>query len=69
VSAPQFVERCKTPDRKDHLWAKVPDGPGFKCVLCGAVTPTRPPSYPTPGDWMPARYERLTDQDRSLGDR
>lgn len=50
-------------DRKDHLWHL--RGNSYLCLLCGAVT-MKPPSYPTPNNWMPDKYEALTDEDREL---
>ena len=52
-------------NRKDHVWRRVRDG--WKCVLCGAVAcATHPPEYPTPKDWMPDRYAKLTQTERDM---
>lgn len=37
----------------------------YKCVLCGAITPSAPP-YPTDPEWLPQRYEALTDEERTM---
>ena len=52
------------PDRKDHIWFRT--GEVWKCCLCGAVTASKPPDYPTPEDWMPLYYQGLTDKERQL---
>jgi hypothetical protein len=54
-------------DRKDHVWTR--RGVCWKCVLCGATTFSDPPEYPTPEDWTPRRYEKLTESERSKGRR
>lgn len=59
----QRPKQQATPNRTDHVWFKT--NGVFKCCLCGAVT-RRPPHYPTPPDWSPLRYERLTDDERAL---
>lgn len=52
-------------DRKDHVWIeRQGKRPRFKCVLCGAVT-DKPPDSPTPQNWNPQWYEKLTPQDRT----
>jgi len=64
---PQKV-RDKKVDRKDHVWypckSKERDT-DWICVLCGAVCATMPP-YPTPQEWMPLRYDRLTVEVKAL---
>ncbi len=52
------------PVRSDHVWF-LKDGILHKCCLCGAVT-QKPPLYPTPEEWLPDRYEVLTDKEREL---
>jgi hypothetical protein len=37
----------------------------WKCGLCGALTNV-PPVYPTPVDWLPVDYEKLTEEEREL---
>lgn len=55
------------PDRTDHVWIKVINKHEFKCCLCGAVTNTIPPNYPTPMEWIPKLgYEKLTPAEREL---
>lgn len=46
----------------EHHWFTTEKG--VKCALCGAVARERPPS-PTPEEWTPERYERLTDDERA----
>lgn len=57
----------KTPmlSRKDHVWVSRRGG-GYLCVLCGGVTDEKPPPFPTPKDWMPRRYDGLTEKERGL---
>ena len=51
--------------RGDHCW--FPHDAGFKCVLCGAVILSgTPPPCPTPKDFLPDTYERLTSGERAL---
>jgi hypothetical protein len=56
--------KAKMVDRADHVWAKTQGG-RYKCMTCGAITQS-PPAYPTPDDWRPERYERLTAGEREL---
>ena len=53
-------------NRADHVWMrlKVQNRPGWKCVLCGAVTKKTPPVHPTGEGWTPEVYEPLTDEER-----
>lgn len=51
-------------DRKDHVWVRL-EGGVYKCVLCGGMA-RQPPGYPTPRDWLPTKYEPLTDEERAL---
>lgn len=50
-------------DRKDHVWLRQQNG-NYKCCLCGAVVEGSPPDYPTDKDWLPRRYEPLTEDER-----
>lgn len=52
-------------DRKDHVWFLLLKPNTYKCCLCGAIADD-PPEYPTRNDWMPKRYEALTDEERGL---
>lgn len=55
-------------DRTQHCWFALTllDGKlGYKCALCGAVSYVRPAS-PAHSDWMPVRYEPLTDAERAM---
>lgn len=52
-------------DRADHVWTTHYGRSGWICCLCGALT-TRPPDYPTPGDWLPTEFVKLTDAERAL---
>lgn len=52
------------PKRTDHVWTQ--SGHRWKCVLCGAVTLSIPPDYPTPDHWQPHSYEKLTGAERDL---
>lgn len=56
--------RSASVNRTDHVWVRRPDGRGWKCCLCGAVTLKLPPPYPTPEGWVAERYEPLTEADR-----
>ena len=51
-------------DFSDHVWLWLKGRGVWKCGTCGAVTAKRPP-VPTPPDWMPEVYERLTKEDRA----
>lgn len=51
-------------ERTDHCWV-AKNRALFKCCLCGAIT-AKPPQFPTPEDWMPARYDPLTNEERAL---
>lgn len=66
---PQYVGRV-VEDRTEHVWLKLnagsSGGPGWKCVLCGAVTAKAPPPRPEPAGWYPDRYDALTDAERAL---
>ncbi len=57
--------KAKSLDRADHVWFERRKG-GWKCLLCGAVTDLIPPDYPTDKDWIPARYDKLTKDERAL---
>ncbi len=49
-----------------HVWCKLADGRKlFKCVLCGALA-KKPPNFEQEEDWVPERYEPLTDEERRL---
>ena len=54
--------------RAEHVWLnlKKQNRPGWKCVLCGAVTRKSPPVKPTPDEWLPDTFEPLTDSERNL---
>lgn len=55
----------RVPKRSDHVWFRLKDR--WKCVLCGAVTTTAPPAFPTPKEWEPnGGYEKLTDDEKAL---
>lgn len=51
-------------NRGDPIWVGGKDF--WKCCLCGALTRTAPPPYPTPNGWLPERYELLTGEERKL---
>lgn len=57
--------RLKDLDRKDHIWNRV-HARRYKCLLCGAITDSVPPHYPTDKGWEPNSYEELTDKERNL---
>ncbi len=48
-------------DRSKHCFAFL--GGRWKCLLCGGITRQLPPN-PEPADWIPDRYEPLTDEER-----
>lgn len=52
-------------DRSDHVWLKTGRYES-KCVLCGGVCKNPPPPYPTPDDYNPLRYEKLTVEEKSI---
>lgn len=56
----QGVDQRRAPDRRKHVWTKLSNGRGWKCVLCGGVA-TRPDD-----DAEIRRYEKLTDEERTL---
>lgn len=64
IVLPPQSPKSKELDRTEHVWSKAVRG-YFKCVLCGAVT-DHPPQRPTPEDWYPDRYEKLTAKERAL---
>ena len=51
-------------DYSEHLWQAQPER--WKCLTCGAITKTIPPEVPTPVDWLPERYEKVTKDERAL---
>jgi hypothetical protein len=52
-------------NRAEHVWTKRRGGQ-WVCVLCGAVIKDGiPPNVPTPVEWMPDLYVRLSDEDRA----
>lgn len=55
----------RNPNRADHVWLYYIDRNRWKCVLCGAIC-VHPPKYPTPPDWMPDRYEKLTEEEQVM---
>jgi hypothetical protein len=50
-------------DRKDHIWYKREKD--FKCILCGGICRIRP-FYPTPQEWMPDTYEKVTAKEKAM---
>lgn len=50
----------KRPDRKEHVWVKMPTGGLFKCVICGGLT-KRPCN-----DAEIITYDFLTPEERAL---
>ena len=58
--------KTKYPNRADHIWTRK-SADEYKCVLCGAITFQRvPPNHPTDPEWVPLRYEKLTDDEKLL---
>lgn len=62
---PYQIASEKKPDRTDHVWWFDRKRNVYKCVLCGGITRSEPPSYPTAKDWLPEDREALTDDDRA----
>ena len=67
-----MFQTIKMPSRKvtrtDCIWREIRSAgaePLWRCVLCGAVC-HQPPDFPTPKDWLPLRYDKLTAEDRAL---
>jgi len=51
-------------NRSDHVWFQKEDGT-WKCCLCGGVC-IYPTAFPTSEFWMPDRFEKLKDDERTL---
>lgn len=58
--------KTRNANRKDHIWLW--RGRDYICCLCGAID-TDPPGYPTPKDYLPTTYVRLTDEERGAVNR
>jgi hypothetical protein len=52
-------------NRGYHVWHYRKKEKNWKCVLCGAVS-ANPGEELVKEDWMPERYEPLTDEERNL---
>jgi hypothetical protein len=64
---PVKAQLATVPDahRTDHVWFQ--SGTRWKCCICGAITlAEQPPDHPTPEDWLPHTYEKLTEFERCL---
>lgn len=57
--------KTRKQDPKDHIWHYFPKRKLHKCVLCGALA-AMPPAYPTDPEWLPDKYEALTQDERDL---